>query len=125
MWVWWRVGSPGFINIRTGSGRGQRKTQEIHPNVAELPPAQTLRGEQNGKHARVSPMMSYRAWICRGHAEGAEVTEGRGEGREDADVHWRREARWEEIQHAIVWREGTGLGQRVRQLSTIHQSKLW
>lgn len=51
------------------------------------------------------------------------------EGEEDnggcrCETQWSREARWEEIQKAIVWRERTGADPREKQLRTIHQSLL-
>jgi len=36
-------------------------------------------------------------------------------------VRWRGEARWEEIQQAIVWRERPGVETREKQLRIIHQ----
>lgn len=61
MWVWWLGGWPGFINIRTGSGRGQRKgcwpgTVEALRDTSKCQrtsPAPSLWGKTKGKPAHV------------------------------------------------------------------------
>lgn len=63
--------------------------------------------------------------MVEGHEEGDEVTKGwRGVEADSGGcrcaVRWRGEARWEEIQEAIVWREKIGTEPRERQLRIIH-----
>lgn len=61
------------------------------PNVAELPPPTPGRSNKRGNVHEYPPMTRTRARIRGGHAEGAEVTEGRRGRRtaEDADVEKR------------------------------------
>ena len=131
-WVRWRGGWPGFINIRTSSGRGQRKG--CWPGTVEDPrdtskcrwtsPRPGPLGKTKGETCTRSPMTGIRAWIRRGRGGhgGPEGEEENGGCR--CAARWRREARWEEIQQAIVWRERTGADPRERQLRIIHQSLL-
>lgn len=135
-WVRWRGGWPGFINIRTSSGRGQRKG--CWPGTVEDPrdtskcrwtsPRPSPLGKTKGETCTRSPMTGIRAWIRRGSRRGS-GGHGGPEGEEEnggcrCAARWRREARWEEIQQAIVWRERTGADPRERQLRIIHQSLL-
>ena len=133
VWVWWQGCSLGPINIGTGSGRGQRKgfwpgtkrkTYEIHPNVAELPPP-----SEESKRGNVRTLPDDGLWSmdversCGGSGGYRGLGRG-GHGGCRCAVRWRREARWEEIQRAIVWRERTGADPREKQLNTIHQRLL-
>lgn len=131
VWVWWLVGWLSFINIRRSSGRGQRKSTWLgtveDPRDASKcrwasPSTQFLWGKQKGKHPH-GPRGEdcctdmWRSCWGRGGYGRPEGEEGSGGCR--CAVRWRGEARWEEIQQAIVWRERTGVEPRDRQLSII------